>query len=314
MGARRRIHFLIQRPSPGGGRISFATEVKSELAGLTPARPCCQLSELRGIFYATHGRLIEYGGGHAVYFPVLRNQVARKVVRLTRLLRLDARYQAVRHPKLLSFSVELPLPGNIDAELFQHVGTYPGERCDRKAWLRGFFLGCGSVNAPSARYHLELVAPTHGSAEALAALLREDGIRAGVTDRAGRPLVYVKDGDGVVGALSMMGASRAVLEFENMRVVREVSAQVNRQLNFETANLDKAAGSASRQLAAIRRLEEAGSLEGLPAALRQTARMRLSHPELNLAELARVLRLSKSGINHRLRRLQEAAEKLEKPG
>lgn len=303
-------------------RISFASEVKSELAGITPARDCCRLHELRGIFYANRGTLRTQGGdgpeastvgtpatGAEAHFPSLRNPLARTVVRLARMLDLDAEIQAERHPKQLSFAVRVPLPPEL-ARRFDDTGhAEPLQRCDRRALLRGFFLGCGSVNAPSARYHLELVPPSEAWARALADMLAAEGVRAGVTRRAGQPLLYVKDGDGVVLVLSLLGASRAVMEFENMRVVREVSAQVNRELNFETANLDKTAGSSSRQIAAIRRLEESGALAHLPPALRETARMRLLHPELNLIELARRMQISKSGINHRLRRLMEAAER-----
>jgi DNA-binding protein WhiA len=240
--------------------------------------------------------------------------VARKVVRLAHLLGMEARYQTVRHPKQLSYSVNLPLPVSLEPVFEMTGAAVSNARCDSKALLRGFFLGCGSVNAPSARYHLELVAPTRAWGTALARLLDRHEVRAGVTERGGHALVYVKDGDGVVRTLSLMGASRAVMGLENARVVREVSAHVNRQLNFETANLDKAAGSSSRQLAAIRRLEDAGGLEPLPPALRDMARVRLAYPELNLSELARRMRLSKSGINHRLRRLMDAAARLESGG
>jgi hypothetical protein len=174
--------------------------------------------------------------------------------------------------------------------------------------LRGLFMGCGSVNAPSARYHLELVLPSEGWATKLLTLLREQGVRAGVTERAGHHVLYVKDGDGIVRMLSLMGASRAVMEFESVRVVREVSGQVNRRLNFETANIDKTIGSAMRQVAAIDQLERCGRLDELSPALREVAQARRVNPELNLAELAVRMRLSKSAVNHRLRRLVEIAE------
>jgi DNA-binding transcriptional regulator WhiA len=118
----------------------------------------------------------------------------------------------------------------------------------------------------------------------------------------------VKDGDGIVRMLSLMGASRAVMEFENVRVVREVSGQVNRRLNFETANIDKTISSAMRQVAAIEELERSGRIEELSTALREVARARRGNPELNLAELAAGMQLSKSAVNHRLRRLVEIVE------
>ncbi len=293
----------------GGAHISFAAEVKNELAGLTAARRCCQLSELQGIFYSTRGRMVRHVDEPAAYFPLLRNPVARKVVRLARLFgRMEAKYQAVRSAKHMAFTVELPLPPDLEAAFEQPVlRAVPAAACDRKALLRGFFLGCGSVNAPSSRYHLELVAPTRSWAAAIARVLEHQGVGAGIAERGGQPVVYVKDGDGIARALSSMGASRAVMEFEKSRVVRELSGQVNRRLNFETANIDKSVGSALRQVAAIEQLEQAGRLEELPPALLEIARARRAHPDLNLSELGRRLRLSKSAVNHRLRRLVDSA-------
>jgi cell division protein WhiA len=111
-----------------------------------------------------------------------------------------------------------------------------------------------------------------------------------------------------------MGASRAVMEFENVRVIREVSGKVNRRLNFETANIGKTIGSGLRQAAAIERLESKGKLDGMPPALREMARWRSANPELNLGELAGRMQLSKSAVNHRLRRLQELADTLVEAG
>jgi hypothetical protein len=173
--------------------------------------------------------------------------------------------------------------------------------------LRGLFLGCGSVNAPSSRYHLEFVAPTASWARAIGDVAESAGARVGIMERSGQNVVYVKEGDGIVRLLSLMGASRAVMEFENVRVLREVSGEVNRRLNFETANIGKTVGSGLRQAAAIERLESAGQLDRLPPALREMARWRAAHPDLNLGELAGRMKLSKSAVNHRLRRLQELA-------
>jgi len=277
-----------------------------------PARPCCQLSELLGIYFGSRGRLLKRSAeGRAAYFSLLRNTVARKVVRLGRSVgQMEAKYQAVKSRKRMAFFIELSLPSGLEGAFTQAAArAVPEATCDRKAMLRGLFLGCGSVNAPSARYHLEFVAPAASWAEAISRLAEDAGVPAGVVERGGQHVVYVKEGDGIVRLLSLMGASRAVMEFENVRVVRSVSGQVNRRLNFETANIDKAVGSGLRQAAAIERLESAGRLESLPQALREMARWRSAYPDLNLAELAARMKLSKSAVNHRLRRLLEAQPK-----
>ena len=279
------------------------------MAGLLPARPCCQLSELLGIYYGSRGRLLGSARGRSAYFSLLRNAVARKVVRLGRAVaRMDAKYQAVKTRKRMAFFIELTLPPELVPAFNQPpIQARPEAACDRKAMLRGLFLGCGSVNAPNTRYHLEFVAPTASWASTIARMIDESGVKAGVTERGGASVVYVKDGDGIVRLLSMMGASRAVMEFENVRVVREVSGEVNRRLNFETANIGKTIGSGLRQAAAIEQLDHDGKLDRLPPALREMARWRVENPELNLGELAGRMKLSKSAVNHRLRRLQELA-------
>jgi DNA-binding protein WhiA len=286
--------------------------VKGELAGLTPARPCCQASELLGIFFSTRGRVIRTGIGQAAYFPLLRNTVARKVVRLARVMGgIEAKYQAVKSAKQMAFFIEMPIPVSLEAMFAQTAAkALPDQTCDRKAMLRGMFLGCGSVNAPSGRYHMEFSVPTLGWGTSLLRLFHDAGIRAGMMERAGHHVVYLKEGDAIVRALGLIGASRAVMEFEKVRVVREVSGQVNRRLNFETANIDKTIGSALRQVAAIEKLEAAGQLEGLSPALQDMARARRQNSELNLTELAEHMKLSKSAINHRLRRLVEIGDAL----
>jgi len=277
-----------------------------------PARPCCQRSELLGLYIGSRGRLLTSPTGQAAYFSLLRNAVARKVVRLSRAIGdMDARYQAVKTRKRMSFFIELSLPpGLVPAFTQPAARALPEAACDRKAMLRGLFLGCGSVNAPSSRYHLELVAPTASWAAAIAELADGAAAKVGIMERAGQPVVYLKEGDAIVRVLSMMGASRGVMEFENVRVVRAVSGEVNRRLNFETANIGKTIGSGLRQAAAIDALEASGSLAHLPAALREMARWRAANPQLNLSELAVRMKLSKSAVNHRLRRLQQQAAAL----
>jgi DNA-binding protein WhiA len=281
------------------------------MAGLMPARPCCQLSELLGIYFGSRARLIKRpADGRAAYFSLLRNAVARKVVRLGRAVGpMEAKYQAVRTRKRMSFFIELALPpGLVPAFTQSAMRAVPDAACDRKAMLRGLFLGCGSVNVPSSRYHLEFVLATSTWAAAVVDMAGSADAKVGVMERGGQQVAYVKEGDAIVRLLSLMGASRAVMEFENVRVMREVSGEVNRRLNFETANIGKTIGSGLRQAAAIERLEVNGGLDRLPPALREMARWRSEHPELNLGELAGRMELSKSAVNHRLRRLQDLAD------
>src|SRR5437870_12870849 len=130
--------------------ISFSAEVKNEMAGLLPARPCCQLSELLGVYFGSRGRLLGSARGRSAYFSLLRNVVARKVVRLGRAVaHMEAKYQAVKTSKRMSFFLELALPAEL-VPAFSHPPArgVPDAACDRKAMLRGLFLGCGSVDSP----------------------------------------------------------------------------------------------------------------------------------------------------------------------
>jgi DNA-binding protein WhiA len=287
------------------------------MAGHLPARPCCQLSELLGIYFGSRGRLIKrQSEGPAAYFSLLRNPIARKVVRLGHAVgHMDAKYEVVKTRKRVSLFVELTLPPGLTPAFTQAATrAMPEAACDRKAMLRGLFLGCGSVNAPSSRYHLEFVAPNDSWAKAIGDVASAAGARVGIMERSGQHVVYIKEGDGIVRILSLMGASRAVMEFEKVRVVREVSGKVNRRLNFETANIGKTIGSGLRQAAAIERLESTGTLDRVPPALREMAQWRVANPDLNLGELADRMKLSKSAVNHRLRRLQEMADSLDEAG
>ena len=167
------------------------------MAGLLPARACCQLSELVGIYFGSRGRLLGNPRGRSAYFSLLRNAVARKVVRLGRAVaRMEAKYQAVKTRTRMSFFIELALPGELVPAFSQApVQARPDAACDRKAMLRGLFLGCGSVNSPNTRYHLEFVAPTASWAAVIARMVEESGVKAGITERGGQSVVYVKDGD-----------------------------------------------------------------------------------------------------------------------
>src|SRR5258708_16471551 len=136
-----------------------------------PSLPCCQLSELLGIYCGSRARLVKRpGDAGAAYFSLLRNAVARKVVKLGRAVgQMDAKYQAVRTRKRMSFFIELALPqGLVPAFTQSATRATPDAACDRKAMLRGLFLGCCSVKLPSPRYHLENVLPTYTCAPAVA--------------------------------------------------------------------------------------------------------------------------------------------------
>ncbi|MHB8572174.1 MAG: DNA-binding protein WhiA [Candidatus Dormibacteria bacterium] len=237
---------------------------------------------------------------------------ARKALRLVHALTgVDPQVEVDRHPRRNRVLVRLPLermPAARRRRLFQG----PVRVCCQKSFLRGVMVVRGYLGEPPARCHLE--APLGEDAAPLVqALLRRWEVPAGTVRRRGRSVVYVKGAQHVSTCLGLVGASRALLALEGLMVFREVRNDVNRRLNFETANLRRGVESALVQADAVRRLEASGRLAQLPPALRQAAELRLRHPRAGLTELARGSGLGKSALNHRLRRLVNEAERLARP-
>ena len=304
---------------------SFATEVKNELARLNYEQSCCRTAELAALLRM--GATITFGlrRTFGLNFTTKNAAVARKTLQLLKSEGGNIRTEiTVRRSRQLNknnnYTVRV-VPAPPVAELLEKLGFLQDESlnmttdmallkkaCCRVAYLRGAFQGGGSVNRPEASYHLELVTGSYGLGNLLNTLLKRMGFPVGFTDRKEDYVVYLKEGDAVMDFLAMVQADEAVEAFEVARHVKEVREQVNRLVNCETANLQKTVDAAGRQLAYIKRLQEAAVK--LPAKLRATAELRLKHPDASLTELADMLGVSKSGMNHRMRKLRELAEEL----
>ncbi len=177
----------------------------------------------------------------------------------------------------------------------------------RNAFVRGVFLSCGNVTDPSAYYHLDLVLSEDILAEKFSTLLCEMGLPPKHTARKGLPVLYYKGSESIEDFLGMIGANRAVFSVMDAKILKDLRNNANRISNCELANLGKTVGAATVQYEAIRGLIEDGRFSLLSAELRQTAQLRYDHPDLPLKELAALHHppLTKSGINHRLRRIVE---------
>lgn len=175
--------------------------------------------------------------------------------------------------------------------------------------LREAFLKGGTMSDPAKGYHLEFVCADDADAKEILAAAAAHDVVMRETTRAGRKVVYVKDGEDIVTLLAAMGASKSLMEFENERIVKEMRGSINRRVNCETANIEKTVTAAHRQLEDIRYLERTGALDRLEQTLKDVAEVRLAYPDATLAELGKRLTppLGKSGVNHRLRRLSEIA-------
>ena len=204
-------------------------------------------------------------------------------------------------------------PEGFSPEIFENKdGQMLSRECCKRAYLRGAFLAIGSMSDPTKSYHLEFVCNNTKESEELKTLLEGFGIDAKVTSRKKYSILYLKEGAAISDLLNVMGAHVSLMEFENDRIVKSVRGSVNRQVNCETANIAKTAQAAARQVEDIRLIDEKVGIENLPDPLREMAMIRLSEPEATLQELGDKLDppVGKSGVNHRLRKLGQLAEKL----
>jgi len=195
----------------------------------------------------------------------------------------------------------------VRAELAENTG-----KLDRKRdYVKKLFLGSGLLSNPEKTYHLEFTLD-EADAVKLIEILMGFGLAPKRTTRNGQAVVYLKGSDGIADVLTLMGAHRCMLDFEEIRLKKAIGNDVNRKVNFETANLNKTVGAAVEQIDAIKYIQVTKGLEFLSPPLEEVARLRLANDELTLAEIGSKLEtpISKSGVNHRLRKICKIAESL----
>ncbi len=309
--------------------MSFTAEVKDELSRVEPSRDCCLRAELAAIV-RIEGTL-HLTGRERFRLEVATETapVARKAIKLLHGLydlktELTVR-RSVLH-KTNNYLITVPsqprLPGALselgilDSDMSLTYGILPRvvrRDCCAISYLRGAFLGGGFVADPHGDFHFELTAETEELAEDLGALMQRFEIVAKVTQRRGLYTVYLKGAEPIVTFLALVGAHRALLRTEDVRIMKSMRNDVNRIVNAETANLQKAAEAAMSQIEAIRLLDEVKGLENLPPALEELARLRLEQPEVSLRELGELADppLSKSAVYHRVRRIEELAAEVD---
>jgi DNA-binding protein WhiA len=282
--------------------VLVAGEVKGELARIHPARACCRRAELVGLLTGSGGSGLR----------TLDHATARTAVHLATALGVpvgpprpaapDRRGERSRHHLV----VELD-PAVADGWSWAEAAVH-----DRRAFLRGLLLASGSISFSSSGPHVEFVLRDRAAAEALSGSLADLDVHALTAERRGRHVVYLKGQEEIAALLRLVGANRGLLELETHRVGRDVRARLNRLLNAEEANLARTVRAAGRQLAAIARLEAEGRLATLGQGLRDAAALRRRMPDADLDTLASALGVSRSAVNHRLRRLVELASDEEK--
>jgi cell division protein WhiA len=189
------------------------------------------------------------------------------------------------------------------------------ENCKR-AYIKGAFLGGGSISNPEKTYHLEFVTHDQDYANELSGLINSYKLNSKVIQRKNSFVIYLKEGEQIVDLLNIIGAHNALLELENIRIMKEMRNNVNRIVNCETANLSKTVNAAVRQVESIKLIQSEIGLDRLPKNLKEVAKLRLAFPDESLKELGAMLNppVGKSGVNHRLRRIEKIADELRKEG
>ncbi|MDD4843647.1 MAG: DNA-binding protein WhiA [Anaerotignum sp.] len=184
--------------------------------------------------------------------------------------------------------------------------------CCRRAYIRGAFIAVGSVNNPEKNYHLEFVMPSAELAAQLRDLVNTFDLDSKVVERKDHFIVYLKEGEQIVDLFNIMGAHIALMDLENVRIVKEMRNDINRKVNCETANINKVVLAAVNQLEDITYIQQTIGLDKLPKQLQEMARLRLEYPDTSLKELGTYLAepVGKSGVNHRLRKISNLAETL----
>lgn len=182
----------------------------------------------------------------------------------------------------------------------------------KKAFIRGSFLGSGSINDPKKKYHIEISLENKEYANILKNILNEFNIIFKELERKSSYSLYSKDGEEISKFLALIGASKAVINFEEIRVIRDIRNNVNRKVNCETANLNKTVNAAVRQIEDIKFIYNSKAEDKLSDSLKEIANLRMKNPDISLVELGKLLKepIGKSGVNHRLKKIQEIANEL----
>ncbi|MBO5926446.1 MAG: DNA-binding protein WhiA [Clostridia bacterium] len=309
--------------------MTFSERVKSEILSKNNMQPCCQIASLSafirgaGTISVLHGKI-----GFEI---ITENQTAidyyLKIIKTV--YGLNAEKESVYHGKKYRLRlindkssavlVDLGILSNNEngISINLNIDKYLLENdCCVQAYVLGAFIGSGSVTVPSnlknssTSYHLEFVFSKYQTASDFANVLSQKGFMPKYVNRKESHVVYFKNGDEISELLFYMGATKACFELKDIVISKDISNETNRRINCEMANIDKQGVASDNHIKGINLIKETIGLDGLSAQLKQTALLRLNYPESSLEELSKISGLTKSCINHRLRKILEIANNL----
>ena len=310
--------------------MSFSSELKTELGKVYDSARHCRIAQLAAIVCFS-GNIAEDESRGRFLAVSSENPAAVLCAAdlVKKLLDISCEVDTVRSSRnLKSFSVNVDLekyPEIMETLKFVKTGggeelpdisALTGKNCCKRAFLRGAFIAAGSISDPDKFYHFEIQCRNRYISESTAGIMNALSLAAKIITRQKHFVIYLKEIEQISDALGLMGARTSLLELENSRIMREMRGNINRRVNCETANINKAAQAAARQIEDILYLEKHMSLSSLPNGLDEIAKIRLEYPEATLSELGAYLEppIGKSGVNHRLRKLSSIAEVLRNRG
>ena len=299
--------------------MSFSSEVKDELLEHIPSSRHCCIAELTSLVLMTDG----------IYPPYIcvKSENLRIIKKITiliqRLFQIPCQVRVRIHKTGSQVTTYAAFVSDIKQteRIMDTIKLESGNQinrlviqkdCCKRAFLRGAFLANGSMNHPEKSYHFEIACENLGTAELIQEIFRDYEIEAKIVTRKKNQVVYIKDAEGIVDALNVIGAHKALMEMESIRVLKDVRNYTNRKVNCDMANINKIVNTANRQVEDIRYIEEKKGLQYLKENLRAVAELRMEAPDLSLKELGELLTppVSKSGVNHRLKKISEIADEL----
>lgn len=311
--------------------MSFSSDVKKEIASDIPAAKHCRTASLAVLLRCAGHFERDRDGAYRLYLSEDNREAFRKCFTLVRkTINIGiVSCSAADESRERKGWVQVELPSDTVLRLAQMTGAADSSgrlrldrndkvaddlirrSCCKRNYVRDLFLCSGSVSDPRKEYHLEWSCSSQEQALQLQGVLLSLGKEAKAVLRKKFYVVYLKDSADIVDLLNLMGAPVSMMEMENQRILKELRNSVNRRVNCETANIGKTVSASRKQIADIRFLEESGILRTLPESLRKMAELRMQYPDTPLRELGElaVPPIGKSGVNHRLRRLSEIAEK-----
>lgn len=313
--------------------MSFSQEVKEELSRQIPGGRHCHIAEVAGIVGLIGRIVISAQDRFSVkiqteslyvarkYFTLLKktfNIVPEVTIRKNNGLKNSKLYIVTvnRHEDAVRILQTIKLinsSNEIEENLSITDNVVIMKACCKRAFIRGAYLAAGSVSDPNKAYHFEIVCNDYNKALQLQTIINSFEIESKIVERKNHFVVYIKEGSAIADVFSVMEAHVALMNFENIRILKDMRNSVNRKVNCETANLNKTVSAAVKQIESIELIKRTKGLDYLPEQLKEIAILRVENPDTSLKELGEMLepKVGKSGVNHRLRKICEIADSID---